>query len=72
MSTFPFLGLLIYNEVGLFFDEKNVPASLKQSITTLIAHEVDAKDCSLIPYLSFFYFAKQLTSERVIDMKSTA
>ncbi|CAF1627157.1 unnamed protein product, partial [Adineta ricciae] len=33
-------GLLIYNEVGLFFDEKTVPASLKQSITTLIAHEV--------------------------------
>ncbi|CAF4217281.1 unnamed protein product [Adineta steineri] len=33
-------GLLIYTEVGLFFDEKTVSASRKQDITLLIAHEI--------------------------------
>ncbi|UJR17212.1 hypothetical protein I4U23_004107 [Adineta vaga] len=33
-------GLLIYTEIGLFFDEKTVPASLKQRITNLIYHEI--------------------------------
>ncbi|CAF1185611.1 unnamed protein product, partial [Didymodactylos carnosus] len=33
-------GLLIYREVGLFFDEKTVSASRKQYITTVVAHEI--------------------------------
>ena len=36
---FYFSGLVIYREVGLFFDEKTVSASRKQYITTVIAHE---------------------------------
>ena len=35
-----FLGLVIYREVGLFFDEKTVSASRKQYITTVVAHEI--------------------------------
>jgi aminopeptidase N len=35
-----FLGLLIYGEAGLFFDEKIISASRKQYITTLVAHEI--------------------------------
>jgi aminopeptidase N len=34
------LGLVIYREVGLFFDEKTVSASRKQYITTVVAHEI--------------------------------
>jgi aminopeptidase N len=33
-------GLVIYREVGLFFDEKTVSASRKQYITTVVAHEI--------------------------------
>ncbi|CAF4239646.1 unnamed protein product [Rotaria sp. Silwood2] len=33
-------GLLIYREVGLFFDEKTVSASRKQYITMVVCHEV--------------------------------
>ncbi|CAF3554685.1 unnamed protein product [Rotaria sordida] len=33
-------GLLIYREIGLFFDEKTVSASRKQYITTVISHEI--------------------------------
>lgn len=34
------LGLVIYREVGLFFDEETVSASRKQYITTVVAHEI--------------------------------
>ncbi|CAF1400989.1 unnamed protein product [Adineta ricciae] len=33
-------GLVIYREVGLFYDEKTVSASRKQYITTVVAHEI--------------------------------
>ncbi|CAF4451977.1 unnamed protein product, partial [Adineta steineri] len=33
-------GLVIYREVGVFFDEKTVSASRKQYITTVVAHEI--------------------------------
>jgi aminopeptidase N len=35
-----FLGLVIYREVGLFFDEKTVSASRKQYINKVVAHEI--------------------------------
>ncbi len=40
LIDFVCLGLVIYREVGLFFDEKTVSASRKQYITTVVAHEI--------------------------------
>ncbi|CAF4029007.1 unnamed protein product [Adineta steineri] len=33
-------GLLIYDDLGIFFDEKIVSSSIKQYITTLVVHEI--------------------------------
>jgi aminopeptidase N len=35
-----FLGLLIYDELGLVFDDKIVSSSRQQYVTELIAHEI--------------------------------